>query len=166
MPSAGARSAFCPYPEPSRWDAFRRGFYAKQLHRIRQFFPEEQLLVVVSERFRDNPRRELQGVCKFLGLSEVEDLPEEAFEEQHVRDSYLDSPSTELREELRRYYDQEVRKLRALLRDDLVEWNDVVGETPLIWPAPLGAQCCPKEDAEWPSCSSLESSAVTKTASP
>ncbi|CAE7217388.1 HS3ST3A1 [Symbiodinium natans] len=110
--------------EPSRWDAFRRGFYAKQLHRIRQFFPEEQLLVVVSERFRDNPRRELQRVCKFLGLSEVEDLPEEAFEEQHVRDSYLESPSTELREELRRYYDQDVRELRALLQDDLVEWND------------------------------------------
>ena len=109
--------------EPSRWDAFRRGFYAKQLHRIRQFFPEEQLLVVVSERFRDNPRRELQRVCKFLGLSEVEDLPEEAFEEQHVRDSYLESPSTELREELRRYYDQDVRELRALLQDDLVEWN-------------------------------------------
>ena len=83
---------------PSRWDAFRRGLYAEQIERLLQFFPADQVLVIIAERFRKQPERELRRVRAFLGLESVR-VPAEALMEEHVRYEYSEVLSAPLREE-------------------------------------------------------------------
>lgn len=48
------------YLDPSR--------YAMQLERYRAWFPSDQILVVESEAFRDEPRATLAAICTFLAV--------------------------------------------------------------------------------------------------
>jgi hypothetical protein len=45
-----------------------RGFYAQQLGRLLKLFPREQLLMLKSERFRDDANPGFTQVCDFLGI--------------------------------------------------------------------------------------------------
>ncbi|MDQ1393877.1 MAG: hypothetical protein QOF30_2854 [Acidimicrobiaceae bacterium] len=49
-------------------DAFRRGLYHRQLERLLQYFPREQVLVLQFERCTDQPRLMLDRTFAFLGL--------------------------------------------------------------------------------------------------
>lgn len=46
----------------------RRGQYAEQLERVLRHFPAEQLHVIESEAFFEDPAREFAGLLEFLGL--------------------------------------------------------------------------------------------------
>jgi hypothetical protein len=60
-----------------------RGIYVEQLKRWSGFFPREQMLVLKSEEFFENPNQTLKTVFDFLGLPEWE--PQEASEEPRER---------------------------------------------------------------------------------
>lgn len=53
------------------------GYYASQLQRVREYFPEENLLVLFSEDLASRPREVIRRVWRFLGLEETADLAEE-----------------------------------------------------------------------------------------
>ncbi len=55
-------------PEPCIYNYISRGFYAEQIKRYRDVFPDEQMLVLRSEDLRHHTQRELDRVCGFLGL--------------------------------------------------------------------------------------------------
>ncbi|CAE8633865.1 unnamed protein product, partial [Polarella glacialis] len=121
-------SALSPLPQ-SRADAFRRGLYADQLQRLLSCFPASQLLVVVSERYRAEPRRELRRIRSFLGLGpglESQEAPAEfhvrATPDGHGYVEQLQSTSP-LRQTLREFYGRDVLRLRALLGDPIPEWS-------------------------------------------
>jgi hypothetical protein len=62
---------------PERAHSGRRGYlsrsiYAEHLLRWSEYFPREQMLVLKSEDFFDNPRETLETVFSFLGLPEWE----------------------------------------------------------------------------------------------
>jgi len=62
------RIAGAPPTEARRFAYVDRGFYAKQLERVFQFFPRKQVKVVKSEEFKDKQRETLASIFSFLGL--------------------------------------------------------------------------------------------------
>lgn len=62
---------YCSYNHPV-FSYKRRGLYAEQLKRWLQYFPREQLLIIKSEDFFDNPKLITDQVCEFLGLKPYE----------------------------------------------------------------------------------------------
>ncbi|CAJ1431874.1 unnamed protein product [Effrenium voratum] len=134
-PLFAARQCRKPPPPPSRQDALRRGLYSEQLARILNYYPAEQVLVVISERFRADPRRELRRVLEFLGEELPTAMPDDAFEPHHVRDVYwapVPAQKGRLRRALRRFYGREVRRLRRMLDDPLPEWGEDFGCAPRL----------------------------------
>eukprot|EP00913_Durusdinium_trenchii_P034280 g32077.t1 len=133
---------------PCRSDAFKRGFYAEQLERMLQFFPSDQVLVLISERCRMQPRQHLRHVARFLGLEDVPWVSDYVFKEEHVwvpalghaaleqdegtgpmevskvRHWYFEEPSHRVRQTLRDFYAREVQRLRAMLGDPIPEWDE------------------------------------------
>jgi Sulfotransferase domain len=53
----------------------RRGIYRPQLERWRTHFPDEQLMVVQSERWFRDPTTVMAEVCDYLGLPRLRELP-------------------------------------------------------------------------------------------
>jgi hypothetical protein len=51
-----------------------RGYYSDQLREIWRFFPKSQTMVLRSEELRDDPKRLLDRVCKFLNVSLLESI--------------------------------------------------------------------------------------------
>jgi hypothetical protein len=62
------RIAGAPADQARRFAYVDRGFYARQLERLLQFFPHEQVKVVKFEEFRAKQRETLASTFSFLGL--------------------------------------------------------------------------------------------------
>ena len=60
------RIAGAPANEARRFAYVDRGFYSRQLARLFQFFPSEQVKVVKFEEFKDNQRETLAAIFSFL----------------------------------------------------------------------------------------------------
>jgi len=112
---------------PSRWDVFARGLYYEQLQRIFKHFPWDQVLVVISERYRKHTMQELSRVCAFLGLGATSCCKQAEWQpETHVRGEYLEILLESDRNALRDLYVQDVQRLKELLCDPIPEWTDFV----------------------------------------
>jgi len=110
---------------PSRTDVFGRGLYYEQLQRILKHFPRDQVLVVISERYRKDTMRELSRVCAFLGLNARSCCERAKWQpEQHVRGEYREILVESDRNALRNLYIQDVNQLKDLLCDPIPEWTD------------------------------------------
>lgn len=58
-----------PYPGFHRvYSYVERGFYGRQLARLLEFFPRDQLLVLNSEELKSDPTAALVKICRFLGV--------------------------------------------------------------------------------------------------
>ena len=88
----------------------RRGQYAEQLVRLRQFFPAERIHVIESESFFEQPERTYGGLLDFLELPPV--LPER-FDRWNGRPSAPMSDATRAR--LREHFSSHDESLAALL---------------------------------------------------
>ena len=53
----------------------QRGLYKRQLDRIFQYFPREQVHVMIFEEFTASPQQALDDLCAFLGLDPVVQVP-------------------------------------------------------------------------------------------
>src|SRR5216117_2001004 len=62
-----ARIAGAPPADARRFAYVDRGFYGRQLARLFNFFPREQVNVVKFEEFKENPRETLASIFSFLG---------------------------------------------------------------------------------------------------
>ena len=91
----------------------RRGQYAEQLNRLREFFPADGIHVIESEAFFERPETTYGGVLDFLQLPHV--LPDR-FDRWNGRPS---SPMAEgTRTLLREHFSSHDRSLAALLGRD------------------------------------------------
>jgi hypothetical protein len=68
------RIAGAPPVEVRRFAYIDRGFYAQQLERFFQFFPQEQVKVVKFEKFREEQRETVDSIFSFLGLEPLTSL--------------------------------------------------------------------------------------------
>ncbi|MCB1930204.1 MAG: sulfotransferase [Rhodocyclaceae bacterium] len=90
-----------------------RGFYGRQLCRVLEIFPQEQLLVVHNRDLRVRPRQVLAQVCAHLGVSaerfvgDFEPAPAEVFTARGLHYRLLGAA----------LYGRDKRRLRKLLDD-------------------------------------------------
>ncbi|MGI8804183.1 MAG: sulfotransferase domain-containing protein, partial [Thermoleophilaceae bacterium] len=91
-----------------------RGVYADQLAFWRSVFPPEQLLAINSDRFFEDPRREMRRVHEFLDLG---DEPAASLDAYNQRD-YPSVPS-EIRERLASHFSEPNARLETLLGEEL-----------------------------------------------
>jgi len=105
-----------------------RGVYLPQLQSWRKVYASEQVLVLSSEQFFEDPAFEYRKVLKFLGLQEW-DLP--AYPARHVGEYQPMSPA--MRSRLVAYFAPHNRSLREYLNSTWPGVGDtVVGK----WPVP------------------------------
>jgi hypothetical protein len=94
-----------------------RSVYADQLLRWSKFFPREQMLVLKSEDFFENPKETLKLVLEFLGLPEWEPEPSQ-LENKRNAGRYEDDMDPATRRRLEEYFEPHNRRLYDFLGTD------------------------------------------------
>lgn len=95
-----------------------RGFYTGQLRRLRQHFPEDQLLVLKSEELRAEPGRALERVARFL---DIMPFPDAESREVHAG-RYAAPMPVQARNYLASLFEDEIRELESMLEWDCSDW--------------------------------------------
>ena len=114
-----ARLASSPPRDRRNHSYLSRGYYAQQLERLFALFPREQVLVLRSDRLRDDFATTVGTVLDFLGL---EPLSSPVAESAH--EGRYDAPlAPEDRAWLVARYDADLRALERLLGWDLADWR-------------------------------------------
>lgn len=102
-----------------RYSYVSRGYYAQQLERLFGLFPREQVLVLRSDRLRDDFAATVSAVLDFLGL---EPLPTSDALIAH-EGNYDEPLAPQDRARLVALYDADIRALEAMLGWDLAAWR-------------------------------------------
>ena len=107
-------------PLERRYHSYRaRGYYARQLERLFALFAREQVLVLRSDRLRDDYAATVAETCDFLGLARFR-----AIDPRVAHEGAYESPmEPDLRARLVAAYDDDVRALERLLGWDLAAWR-------------------------------------------
>ncbi len=95
-----------------------RGIYVDQLLRWAEFFPREQMLVLKSEDFFDEPEESLKEVLEFLGLPEWEPAEEEIGGGKRNEGGYEQEMEPSTRRTLEEYFEPHNRRLYDYLGAD------------------------------------------------
>jgi hypothetical protein len=113
------RISGAPADEARRFAYVDRGFYTRQLERLFQFFPREQVKVVKSEEFREKPRETLASIFSFLGLNPLRSV--------RSRDRnvvpYERAMNWEERVFLYNLFAKDIAKLEQMLGWDCSDWK-------------------------------------------
>jgi hypothetical protein len=96
----------------------RRGIYQPQLERWRTHFPDDQLMVIQSERWFRDPPQVMEQVCDYLELPRLSQLPRVMRNRNKPHEPFDKTVLEELRDFYRPYNDA----LSEYLGMDL-DWN-------------------------------------------
>ena len=88
------------------------------LSSLYEHFDKSQIHLAISERVRNNPRREYRRMFRFLGLQPP---PKAVYKEHNISPEIEINP--ELIEELRERYREPNERLFELLGKDIPEWS-------------------------------------------
>ena len=98
---------------------FRRGLYGRQIERLLEHFPRDQILFLRSDDLRQDHRGTIERTFAFLGVDPSFRPPAEKVSEGNY--APLNGAYRAL---LRRRYRKDVTKVEALLGWDLAAWRD------------------------------------------
>ena len=119
LDAESTRLATLPPRERRRYSYLSRGYYGQQLARLFGLFPREQVLVLRSERLRDDFAATVGSVLDFLGLEPLPNLdPTSAHEGDY--DAPL-APADRAR--LVETFDADIREVERMLGWDLADWR-------------------------------------------
>jgi hypothetical protein len=96
-----------------------KSIYVDQLVRWSKFFPKEQMLVLKSEDFFEDPAGTLQAAYGFLGLPEWEPEASEIVPKKRNKGQYKEGMDPATRERLEEYFEPHNRRLYDYLGRDL-----------------------------------------------
>lgn len=119
----GAEQAFTKGASHRTHSYLKRGYYAEQLERWFEHFPREQLLILKSEDFFNDPAGVHQDVLQFLGLP-IELLP--SYQQYNAGKKQLPISET-LQRELEAHFAPHNARLEALLGRPFYGRPEVVG---------------------------------------
>lgn len=105
-------------PRRSWYGMLSRGYYVEQLTHLFQFFPRDQVHVVIMERWIQNPDECLSGILDFLELPQQE-LKKKA---AHMRTYTVDPLTGETEDLLRSVFAPYNERLFELLGESVDEW--------------------------------------------
>lgn len=100
-------------------DIFERGLYMEQIERLRSIFPDEQLLVLVSERYFHHPAETLGKVSRFLNIDDFP-LACHAWKRKTEYPVKLDAGTAM---EVQRFYKPFNERLFEFLGGEIEEWR-------------------------------------------
>ena len=100
----------------------RRGLYQRQLERWRTHFPDDQLMVIQSERWFRDPPGVMAEVCDYLGIPQRDELPRVMRNRNKPHEPFDEAAIARLREFYRPYNDELAEYLRMEL-----DWNEQAG---------------------------------------
>jgi hypothetical protein len=100
----------------------RRGIYQPQLERWRTHFPDDQLMVIQSERWFRDPPTVMEEVCGYLGLPPRDELPRVMRNRNKPHEPF----DEEVIARLRAFYRPYNEELALYLGMDL-DWNEASG---------------------------------------
>ena len=104
-------------------DAIERGRYASQLERLRELYPEEQMLVLQYEQCRDDPLEQFRRTLRFLGVDEGYVPPDLQKTRGRPTSPEKDELWPDIVEAMRATLADEVRRVATLVPDfDLSLW--------------------------------------------
>jgi hypothetical protein len=109
-----------PMRQPAGTSYLSRGLYARQIERVLSHFPRDQLLVLRSDRLRDDPAGTVKRVLDHLGVAPMDTVPAL---EAHVG-TYEAPMRPEVRARLVAVFAPEIRRLQAMLDVDVSDWLD------------------------------------------
>jgi len=92
-------------------DYVTRGVYIDQIKRWREYFPQDQIMTILSEEFFQNPNQVFGGVLRFLGLPQFE-LQEYHISNEGIHHTQMDP---HFRERLIEYYRPHNKRLEEYL---------------------------------------------------
>jgi hypothetical protein len=95
-----------------------RGFYSKQIRRLRQLFPEENILILKSETLSEEPRQCLDKICEFLAIKPLADASPIRLHNL----PYAEPMGSDARAYLHSIFDNEIRLLENMLCWDCRSW--------------------------------------------
>ena len=98
-----------------------RGFYGRQIARIKAFFPDEQILILTAEHLRLRHEETLRVVYAFLGIEDRTILPPPASIFATPRKAVV---SEGTRAWMRERFAPEVARLETMLGRPLDEWRE------------------------------------------
>jgi Sulfotransferase domain len=95
-----------------------RGFYAHQVRRLFNIFGKENVLVLLSDKLRNEHQKTLRRVFEFLGVDSSFVPPEARVFEQE----YADKIDNQLRSRLIDIFYFDIKELERLIEKDLSSW--------------------------------------------
>lgn len=101
-----------------RFSYVDRGFYSRQLKHIWKFIPKDQVLVLKSEEFYQDPRRTLDQACDFLQVSRFK----EVIQQRKNARVYESEISDQEWNKLKVVFEAEIGELERLLGWDCSDW--------------------------------------------
>ncbi len=114
-----SRITGAPPREVRRFAYVDRGFYVQQLERFFRFFSREQMMIIKSEKFRQEQRETLDSIFSFLG---VKPLPSFRSKDRNVV-PYQRAMNWEERVFLYNIFADDIAKLEQLLGWDCADWK-------------------------------------------
>lgn len=96
-----------------------KGKYAEQIKRIQKHFPKEQILLIKSERFFEDPKPELERVCHFLDIKPFVS-PILHMNQSRADYSVMNKKENDLLQEV---YKDEITKVEELTGWDCSDWR-------------------------------------------
>jgi len=100
-------------------DIFERGIYIEQIESLRSIFPNEQLLILISERYFHNPAETLRKVSRFLNIG---DFPENCHAWKR-KTEYPVKLDDVVARQIRKYYQPFNERLFEFLGGEIEEWR-------------------------------------------
>jgi hypothetical protein len=100
-------------------DIFERGLYMDQIERFLSFFPREQLLILVAERYFRTPEETLKRISHFLETDDFPAIPP-AWKRKMEYPVTLDE---KIANEVRSFYKPHNDRLFSFLGDQIPEWQ-------------------------------------------
>ncbi len=102
-------------------DIFHRGLYFNQINSLLKFYPVENIMILISEKFFSNEKKNLDKVCRFLGQKPLD------WDSQHLEKKmvgqYKHTMDKETRQKLYHFYSPYNEKLFQLLGERVTEWE-------------------------------------------
>ena len=106
------------YPQEIFVQLFVKGLYGPQIDHLLQFYPREQIHIVITERMHRAPEKEYQKVLAFLGLEAEEGV----FKNHHMR-GYTRPMHHETRTRLGRLFQPYNELLFKIVGERIQEWE-------------------------------------------
>jgi hypothetical protein len=96
------------------------GFYIEKIKSLLKYYPKNQLLIIITERMKKNPKEAYADVCNFLGIENTTLNLEERI---HIG-TYFEKLDDQIAKKLYNLYEPYNAELYKFLGYEIKEWED------------------------------------------